>query len=415
MSIPSGLMVGTGEYTTGYVHGSPSESDKSAGVIALTMFDLRRRGKVAGLSMVGTTGTKFPGIRAHLQRAIGETYRDLDVSCRTFPEDTVERDPEAYLLALDSLSAGDFVTIFTPDNTHFRIAMEAVTRRLHVLIAKPLVKTLAEHHELVQAAKRNNVLVALEVHKRWDPIYADARDRIRSLGDFSSFNSYMSQPKTQLETFKGWAAASDISYYLNAHHIDFHAWAVTGRALPRSVYATAATGVAAAKGIKTEDTISLHVTWENLVSGNIGTATYTSSWIAPPSDVHSQQRFFYMGHNGEVSVDQAHRGYSLATDAKGFASANPLFMKYAPDVNGRFAGQLGYGYRSIEAFVDAVIAIRSGDSQPAELGHVVATAHDTLLVTAILEAGRRSLDSGTIQRIEYDDTGLPCNLLANPS
>jgi hypothetical protein len=26
-----------------------------------------------------------------------------------------------------------------------------------------------------------------------------------------------------------------------------------------------------------------------------GSAVYTSSWVAPKSDVHSQQRFFYMG------------------------------------------------------------------------------------------------------------------------
>lgn len=31
----------------------------------------------------------------------------------------------------------------------------------------------------------------------------------------------MSQPKMQLETFKAWAGIdSDISYYLNSHHID---------------------------------------------------------------------------------------------------------------------------------------------------------------------------------------------------
>ena len=29
MSIPNGLMIGTGEYTTGYVHGAASQSDKS--------------------------------------------------------------------------------------------------------------------------------------------------------------------------------------------------------------------------------------------------------------------------------------------------------------------------------------------------------------------------------------------------
>ena len=54
------------------------------------------------------------------------------------------------------------------------------------------------------------------------------------------------------------------------------------------------------KSIDTEDTITLTVHWENLLAGRAaggrGTAVYTASWIAPPSDVHSQQRFFYMGH-----------------------------------------------------------------------------------------------------------------------
>lgn len=47
------LMVGTGEYTTGYVGGTKSDSDKGAGVVALTMFDLRRRGKVDRVAMCG--------------------------------------------------------------------------------------------------------------------------------------------------------------------------------------------------------------------------------------------------------------------------------------------------------------------------------------------------------------------------
>jgi len=57
------LMVGTGEYTTGFVGGGASGSDKKVGVVGLTMFDLRRRGKVGNLSMVGTSGTKYPAIR----------------------------------------------------------------------------------------------------------------------------------------------------------------------------------------------------------------------------------------------------------------------------------------------------------------------------------------------------------------
>ena len=82
---------------------------------------------------------------------------------------------------------------------------------------------------------------------------------------------------------------------------------------------------------------------------------YTSSWIAPKSDVHSQQRFFYMGQSGEVNVDQAHRGYNVAVDGSGFATVNPLFMKYEP-TSGKFSGQLGYGYRSFEAFIGETLS-----------------------------------------------------------
>lgn len=402
------LMVGTGEYTTGFVHGSAATSDKGAGVIALSMFDLRQRGFVDSLLMAGTSGTKFPGIREHLQAKVADVYSGLDVQFESFPNDDVSRDVDAYKRALDQLTPGDVVTVFTPDDTHFQIAKDAVQKGCHVLIAKPIVKTLAEHLELLSAARDNNVLVAMEVHKRWDPIYRDARDRIRQLGDFSHFQSYMSQPKSQLDTFRAWAGkSSDISYYLNAHHIDFHAWSVGHAARPVSVYAVAATGVARQQDIETEDTITVVATWKNLASQNLGTAMYTSSWIAPKSDVHSQQRFFYMGHDGEVTVDQAHRGYTVATDSAGFASANPLFMKYAPDADGRFAGQDGYGYRSIADFVKAAASIKAGETSAKDYLGKLATIDDTIACTAILEAGRRSLDAGgKVVRFNYDNNTL---------
>jgi D-galacturonate reductase len=415
MSSVNALMIGTGEYTTGYVHEKASTSDKSAGVVALTLFDLRRQGKLGRIAMVGTNGTKFPRIRQHLREQIADVYRDMDVGFQSFPKDDVPFDPKAYLRALDTMSAGDFVTIFTPDDTHCQIALDAIERGLHVLVTKPPVKTLEEHRSLVEASRRKNVLVAVEVHKRWDPIYLDARDRIRKLGDFSFFHSYMSQPKKQLETFKRWAGkSSDISYYLNSHHVDFHAWALQGMARPVRVSSMASTGVAcsAPHNLDTEDAITLTVQWENIESGNLGTAVYTASWAAPKSDVHSQQRFFYMGHDGEIIIDQAHRGYTIAIDAVGYTSANPLFMKYTPDADGYFAGQTGYGYRSIEAFVNAVNSIQAGAAAPADYEGKLATINTTQVMTAILEAGRRSLDNnGQAYQIRYDGDGQPVSLV----
>ena len=352
--------------------------------------------------LAGTQGVKFPAIRQHLDHVIAQVYADLDVAVETYPDDHVARDEAAYIEALNGMRRGDVVTIFTPDDTHCRLALAAVERGCHVLIAKPLVKTVAEHLELFEAAEAADVLVAMEVHKRWDPIYSDARDQIRRLGEFSHFQSYMSQPKQQLETFRAWAGkSSDISFYLNAHHVDFHSWSMGDRARPIRVVASAGGGFATSHDVPTEDVISLMVTWENCRTGNPGCAIYTAAWIAPRSDVHSQQRFFYLGHEGEITVDQAHRGYTIATDKTGLVAKNPLFMKYAPDARRRFCGQQGYGYRSIEDFVLAAKAIRARERRPRDFRGELATVADTLYTTAILEAGRRSLDGGGIP-IEID-------------
>ena len=43
---------------------------------------------------------------------------------------------------------------------------------MHVLVTKPPVKTLREHNELAELARQAGRLCAIEVHKRFDPIYA---------------------------------------------------------------------------------------------------------------------------------------------------------------------------------------------------------------------------------------------------
>lgn len=404
----SGVMCGTGEYTTGFVHNKASTSDKKIGVVGLCLFELRRIGKVDKLGMVGTTGTKFPAIRKHLQDNISKVYNDLDVSCATYPSDDVAKDYTAYKEALNTLSPGDFAVIFTPDDTHFEIAMYAIERGLHVLITKPAVKTLKEHRELVKAAEKKNVLVYIEFHKRYDPMYFDFFQRAKSLGDFGYFSSYMSQPQSQLDTFKAWAGkSSDISYYLNSHHIDVHCHAVQGWARPMHITAMGSTGVANSEpyncAAETEDTITLLVEWENVESKNKGVAVYTSSWVSPNNgEVHSQQKFYYQGHKGDVKADQAHRGYEVKMNNGGLKFINPLYMTYVKDYEGNYAGHDGYGFKSFSKFIDACHAINAGkmDTNPEHLP----TLQHTTYVTAILEAGRISLDNNSKRvSLKYND------------
>jgi D-galacturonate reductase len=189
---------------------------------------------------------------------------------------------------------------------------------------------------------------------------------------------------------------------------------------PTSVTALASDGYAQGRlDRKCEDTITITAQWENLSPDGLGvcpqagtvpgkgTAIYTSSWVAPTSDVHTQQRFNYMGQNGEINVSQAHRGYYMSDDTSGYKSVNPMYMKFTP-TDGKFAGQNGYGYRSFENFIDAALAVNAGTAKATDFDSKLATVATTFRATAILEAGRRSLDTGKTIQILYEDKKDKC-------
>ncbi len=68
-------------------------------------------------------------------------------------------------------------------------------------------------------------------------------------------------------------------------------------------------------------------------------------------------------------------------------------MKYSPSESGHFDGQRGYGYVSIEKFLDAARSVNAKQTTPADYDkHGLPTIANTILTTAILNAGRISLD-----------------------
>jgi len=170
--------------------------------------------------------------------------------------------------------------------------------------------------------------------------------------------------------------------------------------VPVKVSASASKGTAVGLGCNpaTEDTISLLVTWiKKSDPTKKAVGVYTASWTAPQkAGVHSNQYFHYLGAQGEIRIDQAKRGYDVADDAAGqLMWYNPFYMRYAPDEEGNFAGQTGYGYISFEKFVDGCQAVKEGRATLEELDkRGLPTLRNTIATTAILEAGRRSIDEG---------------------
>jgi D-galacturonate reductase len=114
-----------------------------------------------------------------------------------------------------------------------------------------------------------------------------------------------------------------------------------------------------------------------------------------------------MGQNGEINVSQAHRGYYMSDDKEGYRSVNPMYMKFTP-TDGKFSGQQGYGYRSFEDFIDACALVNAERAHPSDFDHKLAAVASTFRTTAILDAGRKSLDKGRTIKILYEDEDHPC-------
>lgn len=112
-----------------------------------------------------------------------------------------------------------------------------------------------------------------------------------------------------------------------------------------------------------------------------------------------------MASGGEVRVNQAKRGYDVADDSAGQLQwFNPFYMKYAPDEEGNFNGQTGYGYISFEKFVDACNKLNAGTVTLEELdARPLPTLKNTIATTAILHAGRIAIDENREVRIESKD------------
>jgi D-galacturonate reductase len=112
-----------------------------------------------------------------------------------------------------------------------------------------------------------------------------------------------------------------------------------------------------------------------------------------------------MGSTGEVRVNQAKRGYEVTEDEDGLTHYNPFYMKYAPDEEGNFAGQGGYGYVSFEKFVDGCVALKEGRATLDDLDRRgLPTLKNTIATGAILEAGRVSLDEKrAVEIVEKDE------------
>jgi predicted dehydrogenase len=73
----------------------------------------------------------------------------------------------------------DAVTVAVPTESHLDVALRFIEQGVHVLVEKPLARTVAEADRLVAAAATRGVTLAVGHTERFNPAVAAARERLR--------------------------------------------------------------------------------------------------------------------------------------------------------------------------------------------------------------------------------------------
>jgi len=290
----------------------------------------------------------------------------------------------------------DAVSVVTPDPYHAQPCIDVANSGRHILVEKPLATSVADCDRIIEAAKRNNVLLQVDFHKRFDPDHQELEKRIREglLGKIQYGHVHMEE-KILVPTvwFKNWAHLSNSSLYLGIHFYDVVRWQLKSNA--KRVYAKGHKGkLLQEHNIDTYDSIQSLVEFENGA-----TVCFDTSWILPNSfEALTNQYIRVLGTKGMWEADSQNRGveacYEDAGEDSGQRTHNVHFIREYPDKEGRMR-LFGYGVDSIVDFIDNVIALKNGATLK-DLEGKYPSGEDGREATKIAEATDKSIATGEV-------------------
>ena len=100
------------------------------------------------------------------------------------------------------------IAVATPDHLHTPVILAALQRGAHVITEKPMCLSIHEADQIVELAREKNLIVSVDMHKRYDPDHLRIRDEIKNrIGEPLYGVAYLEEPlEVSTRTFK-WADA----------------------------------------------------------------------------------------------------------------------------------------------------------------------------------------------------------------
>jgi predicted dehydrogenase len=266
----------------------------------------------------------------------------------------------------------DAVSIVTPDFAHGQVAVDCAIAGKHILLEKPLATTREEVESIVNAVKSNNVRLMVDLHNRWSPPFAVAKNSLDNgeLGKPVSAYFRLNDIKWVATDLLPWAEKSSILWFLGTHTIDTLCWFFSDKI--EKVYSVASSGVLKKLNIDTVDTYQTILEFRHG-----GIATIENSWIVPNTHpCNNDIKFNITGTKGMINLD---------------LSNNQMIEKFTNEKNNRpdvlvrhfiHGKAKGFAYESIRHFIDKLI---SGEEF---LVSIDDAANTSLVILAIIESAR---------------------------
>ena len=296
----------------------------------------------------------------------------------------------------------DVLFVATPDHLHTAPILDALEAGCDLIAEKPLCLTTAEVDRILEAQKSADRIVAVDLHKRYDPFVREMMSRAREkYGPLNRIRAVLEEPLEVSTDIFAWAEKSNPFAYVGCHWLDVVHHYLKVR--PVSVFATGQKNLLIdwdrhvveiarrqdrpldtfkRKGkIRTWDSIDVAVTYDDGMRGD-----YNNNWINPAEfEGAVNQEIEVYGIYGRGLVDQQDRGFREAVIGDGSRTRNPTFGGRIHHPGGELE-LFGYGKASIVAGLLAIVRRRFLGESVADLEPTCPAAANQRDVVRVIEA-----------------------------
>ena len=354
-----------------------------------TYADLQRFGIAGQLARIGLDqhSRDFAAVKFEVVAVATRSQKSAERSVAAFKEWTGQS-PKAYWGEtpwndlLKDFPDLDVLAVSTPDHLHTQPILAALKARAHVITEKPMCLDISEADEIIEAARAKNCVVAVDMHKRYDPDHLRIRNDIaRRIGEPLYGTAYLEEPlEVSTGTFK-WVESSDPFSYVGPHWVDliYHYY----QSKPVSLTAVGQKKRLVRDGINAYDAVQVRVEFANGMSIN-----FHNNWITPADfEGPVNQGHEIVGTDGKVESDQQYRGLRWWNQGGGSRTANNHFSRDVQRPEGSPA-YVGYGVDSIIAGLVAICRMKfQGETRDA-VASIYPTAEECRITVAIVHAAR---------------------------